>query len=101
MTHVTAPQPHSSNECEVLELPTSTSKFTAIIGVIGFVGLIVPEIWFFVVAFIWSIQGLFHLSILVTGIIAAIIALPAIWASYYVLRAAIAVEFPNSKQIQS
>lgn len=87
--------PQSDNTTS--EFPTSVSMFSAIIGVIGFVGLIVPEIWLAVVAFVWSAQGLFHLSSIPTGIIAAIISIPALWASYHVVKMAIKVEFQKSE----
>ena len=86
-----------ASDVTATEFPSSVSMFGAIIGVIGFVGLIVPEIWLAVVALVWSAQGLFHLSTIPTGIIAAIVSLPALWASYYVVKMAIKVEFQQSE----
>lgn len=73
--------------------PQSFSTFWAIIGVIGLVGLIVPEIVIVGVAFVWAMDGLMHLGTTVTAVLAAIVAVPVLWASLEVVKAAVRLEF--------
>ena len=64
----------------------------SIAAALGMIALIVPEIWLVGFALVWAIAGLGHLGPTAAGILAVVVAVPVLWATVFVVRAAFDTE---------
>ena len=62
--------------------------FMAWLGLFAVLGLVIPEILSMGLALVWSLAGLLDLGQTLKIVLAVIIAVPALWMSYIVIRLA-------------
>ena len=65
---------------------------TAVATALGTIGLIVPEIWLAAFGLLWGLHVIGHLSFAADAILAVALGVPALWATWHVVRLAFEAE---------
>ena len=66
-------------------VPTRIVTLATVLAVFGVAALVIPEIWVGVAALVWSAGILMHLAPAAEWSLAALLAVPALWASWRVV----------------
>ena len=66
-------------------VPGRVVSFATMLAVFGVAALVIPEIWVGVAALVWSAGILMHLAPAAEIVLASILAVPALWASWRVV----------------
>lgn len=91
MSH-SASDPSPATSAASSSVPMSTTKFTAFLTAIGAIVLIGSEIWLAAVGAIWAFHGYFDMGRIGDGILIALVAPLALWATWMTAKLAIAAE---------
>ena len=85
MSAATASPTAPSAAVAIPAVPASrTVTLATVIAVIGVAALVIPEIWVGVAALVWATGTLMHLAPPAEIALAAVLAVPALWASWRV-----------------
>ena len=76
----------------LLEAAPPVITTATVAAALGAILLIVPEIWVAGGGLVWALTGLLHLGKAAVAILAGIVAVPVLWASWHVVRWAFQAE---------
>lgn len=92
MSVVLTPSPISSAPAAVAPVPARVVTASTVAAALGVIALVVPEIWAGALALVWAAGTLLHLAPPAEIGLGALVALPAAWATWRVVRYAFEAE---------